>query len=59
MCGDFNQVMNQNEKWGGRLISYPRANKFSTCMNRCELIDLGFKGSKYTCLITIGKLGLS
>ncbi|KAH0633697.1 hypothetical protein KY289_036658 [Solanum tuberosum] len=48
MCGDFNQVMSQNEKWGGRPINYTRANRFSTCMNHCDLVDLGFKGSKYT-----------
>lgn len=48
MCGDFNQVMHQDEKWGGRPINPTRANSFSTYMHNCRLLDLGFKGSKFT-----------
>lgn len=48
MCGDFNEILTQNEKWGGRPINPTRSSLFRSCINYCNLIDLGFKGAKYT-----------
>ena len=48
VVGDFNEVLNQGEKLGGRTIIVTRCNTFSDTMNTCELIDLGFNGPKYT-----------
>lgn len=33
---------------GGRLISRGRSHSFWSCLNNCNLIDLGFKESRYT-----------
>lgn len=32
------------------VVTYSRKNNsdFKNCVNRCQLLDLGFKGSKYT-----------
>lgn len=46
--GDFNEVLTANDKWGGRHVNNNRADIFWSCINNCNLFDLGFKGSKYT-----------
>ncbi|XP_075091919.1 uncharacterized protein LOC142172057 [Nicotiana tabacum] len=46
--GDFNEVLKARDKFGGNRISATRANHFWNCINKCNLIDLGFKGNKYT-----------
>ena len=48
VIGDFNEVMSQNEKWGGRPINNHRANLFKQTINNCNLLDLGFNGPKFT-----------
>ncbi|XP_019239455.1 PREDICTED: uncharacterized protein LOC109219450 [Nicotiana attenuata] len=45
---DFNEVLKAEEKFGGNPINTHRSNSFWNCINNCHLIDLGFKGSKYT-----------
>ncbi|XP_075091723.1 uncharacterized protein LOC142171904 [Nicotiana tabacum] len=46
--GDFNEVLKSKDKFGGNSISAIRANHFWNRINKCNLFDLGFKGSKYT-----------
>ena len=46
--GDFNNITCQSEKWRGRQFNPSRATKFINCINHYGLLDLGFKGSKYT-----------
>ncbi|XP_070010645.1 uncharacterized protein [Nicotiana sylvestris] len=46
--GDFNDVLMSDDKWGGRPINNTRASKIWNCINKCKLLDLGFKGCKYT-----------
>lgn len=46
--GDFNDILSQDEKWGGRVINHARVSPFLSYINHCNLIDLGFKGPKYT-----------
>ncbi|KAH0685679.1 hypothetical protein KY290_017197 [Solanum tuberosum] len=48
VAGDFNDILCQKDKWGG--VSYSRKNNsdFKNCVNCCQLLDLGFKGSRYT-----------
>ncbi|XP_070007321.1 uncharacterized protein LOC142165479 [Nicotiana tabacum] len=46
--GDFNDVLTQDKKWGGRNISRNRTSRFWLCINYCNLIDLEFKGCRYT-----------
>lgn len=46
--GDFNEILHSIEKFGGRSINNSRSNQFTDCINYCNLVDLGFKDSKYT-----------
>lgn len=40
--------MSSSEKKGGIPLINSRSNDFWDTVNLCELIDIGFKGSKYT-----------
>lgn len=46
--GDFNDVLSSSEKLGGNIINRNRANFVWNCINKYGLIDLGYKGCKYT-----------
>ncbi|XP_019224694.1 PREDICTED: uncharacterized protein LOC109206328 [Nicotiana attenuata] len=46
--GDFNEVLKARDKFGGNPINLSRSNQFWNCINKYNLIDLGYKGSKYT-----------
>uniref|UniRef100_A0A2N9FS20 CCHC-type domain-containing protein n=1 Tax=Fagus sylvatica TaxID=28930 RepID=A0A2N9FS20_FAGSY len=48
MIGDFNDIMSSEEKWGGNVPSHTRISEYRDCMNKCNMIDLGFSGPKYT-----------
>ncbi|OIS97442.1 hypothetical protein A4A49_62516, partial [Nicotiana attenuata] len=48
VAGDFNEVTRASEKLGGLPINYNRVSKFLDCMNLCGLVDLGFKGPRFT-----------
>lgn len=48
LLGDFNDIINENEKMGGRKISYRRSKLFSDAINNCNLIDMGFIGPRFT-----------
>lgn len=46
--GDFNEVLRASEKFEGSRINLNRSNLFMNYLNHCQLIDLGFRGSKFT-----------
>ncbi|KAH0778499.1 hypothetical protein KY290_004926 [Solanum tuberosum] len=46
--GEFNEVLHAREKLGGNNINHNRASLFWNCLNECKMIDLRFKGCKYT-----------
>lgn len=48
MGGDFNKVLKDFDKFRDNIINHARTNQFWNCINQCNLIDSGFKGSKYT-----------
>ncbi|XP_042972796.1 uncharacterized protein LOC122304603 [Carya illinoinensis] len=48
VCGDFNEVLSQQEKMGGRPRPEMLMQAFRSVLDDCNLIDLGFKGQKYT-----------
>lgn len=48
VAGDFNDILRQEEKFGGRKINRSRSSRFWSCVNFYNLVDLGFKGSRYT-----------
>lgn len=48
MRGDFNEVLLAKEKLGGLSISNTRTSLFKDYLDNCGMLDLGFKGCKYT-----------
>lgn len=48
IAGDFNEVLLDEEKFGGRPICISRALKFQDCLNNCGMIDLGFSSPWFT-----------
>lgn len=45
---DFNEILRSSKQFGGNAINNTRANLFWDYINNSGLIDLGFKGSKFT-----------
>ncbi|KAK4490473.1 hypothetical protein RD792_001150, partial [Penstemon davidsonii] len=48
LTGDFNEVLSVQEKRGGNLPVLSRCNRFKDMIDACGLIDLGFRGPKFT-----------
>ncbi|KAG5595838.1 hypothetical protein H5410_037070 [Solanum commersonii] len=46
--GDFNVIMNEEEKQGGMNFNQYEALDFGQCINNCELMELKYSGSKFT-----------
>lgn len=46
--GDFNVIMDEDEKIGGLPVYPPEYEKFAACVNSCGLFEVGFKGSPFT-----------
>lgn len=46
--GDFNDVLNSSEKFGGNLPAIGRCKAFNNMLTSCGLIDLAFKGPSFT-----------
>lgn len=46
--GDFNEILESRDKFGGLPINNNRADKFANFMHSCNLLDLGFQGSRFT-----------
>jgi ribonuclease HI len=49
MCmGDFNEIVNGTEKWGGKVRHRNQMQEFHQTLEECELNDLGYRGPKFT-----------
>ncbi|XP_075665186.1 uncharacterized protein LOC142634819 [Castanea sativa] len=48
MAGDFNEPLLDGDKFGGRGASLNRSLVFKECLDRCNVIDMGFSGPRYT-----------
>lgn len=48
VAGDFDDILSQSDKVGDSRINHSRSSKFLSCINHCNLIDLGFKDNRYT-----------
>lgn len=48
VAGDFNEILIQNNKWGDSFINNTTFFDFWDCIYFCNLVDLGYSGSKYT-----------
>jgi hypothetical protein len=46
--GDFNEIIDQTEKWGGVFRSENQMMQFRLALEECGLSDLGYRGSKFT-----------
>ncbi|XP_075081945.1 uncharacterized protein LOC142166460 [Nicotiana tabacum] len=46
--GDFNVILNEDEKIGGLLVYPPEVEDFALCVNFCCLFDTGYKGRPFT-----------
>ncbi|XP_070048672.1 uncharacterized protein [Nicotiana tomentosiformis] len=46
--GDFNVILDPDEKHGGRPHRMYKSLDFSSCMDNCEVKDLGYVGPKFT-----------
>jgi exonuclease III len=46
--GDFNEIVNQDEKMGGALRRESQMDQFREALENCGLSDLGYKGAKFT-----------
>ena len=46
--GDFNEVVSLSEKWGGGGRSSRQMRDFQLALEDCDLVDLGYRGLKYT-----------
>lgn len=48
IVGDFNKVLNVEEKFGGLAVDLHWALRFQDFLNYCRMIDLGFSGPEFT-----------
>lgn len=46
--GDFNDILNKEEKLGGLEFTQMEAVDFAQCINNCGLNEVHFSGSKFT-----------
>ena len=47
-AGDFNEILKQSEKLGGRIRPPGQMQLFRDTLDECGLMDIGFKGSPFT-----------
>lgn len=47
-CGNFNVVLNQEEKGGGNVVMMNQMLMFAYTLDTCDLRDLGFLGNRFT-----------
>jgi hypothetical protein len=47
-AGDFNEILEQNEKFGAAIRRASQMEGFRQALEDCELCDLGFIGSRFT-----------
>ena len=48
IAGDFNEPLLGEDKFGGRPVSISRSLLFKYYLNKCNMVDLGFSGPRYT-----------
>ena len=48
ISGDFNEPLTWEDKFGGRPMSVSRSLLFKDCLDKCNMIDIGFTGVRFT-----------
>ena len=45
---DFNEPLVNDDKFEGRVVSLNRSLLFKECLDKCNMIDIGFTGPRYS-----------
>nr|XP_023924361.1 uncharacterized protein LOC112035761 [Quercus suber] len=48
LAGDFNEPLQEDDKFRGRLVSVNRSLLFKECLDKCNMIDIGFSRPCFT-----------
>ena len=48
LAGDFNEPLSEEDKFGGRAVSVNMLLLFKECLDKCNMIDIGFSGPRFT-----------
>ena len=48
IAGDFNEPLIDEDKFEGRGVNINRSLAFKDCLDRCNMVDMGFSGPRYT-----------
>ena len=48
IAGDFNEPLLGEDKFGGRSVNVNRSLLFKKCLDRCNMMDIGFVGPCFT-----------
>jgi len=48
IAGDFNEHLVGEDKFGGRAVNVRRSLLFKECLDKCNMIDIGFSGPRFT-----------
>ena len=48
IAGDFNETLINEDKFWGRVVSVSRSLSFKECLDKCNMIDIGFAGPRFT-----------
>ena len=48
LTGDFHKLLVSSDKYGGRAVNINNSLQFKECLDRCNMVDLGFSGPRYT-----------
>ena len=48
IAGDFNELLVDDDKFGGRAVSVNRSLPYKEVLDKCNMIDLGFSGPRFT-----------
>ena len=48
IAGDFNEPLVNDDKFEGRVVSLNRSLLFKECLDKCNMIDIGFARPQYT-----------
>ncbi|XP_023885541.1 uncharacterized protein LOC111997657 [Quercus suber] len=47
IAGEFSELLADEDKFGGRPVSLARSLLFKECLDKCNMVDMGFNGPKY------------
>ncbi|XP_023890678.1 uncharacterized protein LOC112002755 [Quercus suber] len=48
LAGDFNEPLLKDDKFGGQVVNLKRALLFKECVDKCNMIDIGFSRPRFT-----------